>query len=340
MTGRTSFSRTYTTGRSVAISAGLVLVLSASTAIAQSNATPSTLAPPPAGLTLVLPQAASQTPSAPAFTIGFLSGTAPDFERQRLAAFVRHVEGTLNRRVELIPMREARGLMGGLEGGSLSYAILPGALVSATAALCACIEPLASQPNGDGSLGLHAVLISAADGAFVTLSDLEKLGAARLAIVGQGSVVAHHIGLSELSRAGVRLPADEQIVFTESLAQAASMLAEGEVEAILGWSRQAQGSLLMDGEPEAGLSAQMRQNLRIVWRSRAVPGATHVVRSDVPDDDRALLRSMLGALESTNGDAFDSVDSGSGRGLVSVTLDDFAPYDAALAYWRQAASRP
>lgn len=297
--------------------------------------------PPPAGVTLTTPDETS--PAEPAangavFRIGFLAGTAPAHRRALLEPFTDHAQAVLGRPVDLVPFREARGLIDAMERGTIRYGMGPASLVAALSARCACVEPLASQLNRDGGFGLFSALLAPRDGAVRGAADLAD-DARRIILVGQGSVVAHHLGLSELWRSSVSLQA-EQLVFAASLSEAYRQLVAGEGDAILTWTRQVEGGVLFDAPPAHDLTDEERAGLRIVWRSRALVGHSHFIHTGVSEEERSALRAMLTGLHGRDGDAFDALDRGSGRAFRAVMLEDYQPYRDALTYWQTSGATP
>lgn len=298
--------------------------------LAQSNDGPITsrpLGPPPAGITLDVES--RNALDGDVFRVGFLADAAPGHQRSLYLPFRSHLEAVLSRPVELVPFRDARGLMMSMQRQDIGYAMAPSSVFAATHRLCACVIPLGTQPNRDGSHGLFSVLLAPEESSIDGLGDAAD---ARLAIVREGSVVAHRVGLSELWRTDLQLN-PENFLFTATLQEAADALATGQADAILSWSRQADGSVMFDREPASTLSDEIRSNLRIVWRSRPVPGYTHFAHLDLPEPLSETLQAMLIELTGRNGDAFDAIDQGSGRRFVARDLDDYDPLLEAFVYW-------
>ena len=310
-----------------------MLAFAVSLAHGQSGNTPAAstpLTPPPAGITIELD--GSSSPEGAVFQVGFLADSAPDHQQALYVPFRQHLEAVLQRPVELIGFRDSRGLMLAMQRADIQYAMAPGTVFAATHRLCACVVPLATQPNRDGAIGLYSVLISDTNGSIADMDDLEE---ARLIIVGEGSAMAHRIGLSELWRAEVRFPEDA-IQFRPTLGAAVATLQAGEADAVLSWTRQSEGSLLFDQEPAAELDEDSRASLRIIWRSRPVTGHSHFAHDALDEGTLTTLRSMLVRLDGTDGDAFDAIDRGSGRGFVERQLDDYHVVLDAFDYWDQA----
>lgn len=265
------------------------------------------------------------------FRAGFLADSAPGHQRIMLRPFRDHMEQVLQRPVELVGFRDARAMVQAVRRGNLEYAMAPGSVFAAAHRACACVEPLGAQPNRDGSHGLLGAVLTAKNGRVASMADLDR---ARLVIVGEGSVVAHHVMLAELWRADIELD-DARIAFAASLPQANAMLNDGQADAILTWSRQAEGAVLFDAPPFNVLATEQRDGLSIVWRTRTLPSHTHFAHSDLTDATRDALRAMLLGLTGSNGDAFEAVDTGSGRAFLARELDDYAPYLDAYSYWDQ-----
>jgi ABC-type phosphate/phosphonate transport system substrate-binding protein len=317
------------------LSFGLALValgsfLDPSFTVAQSSdntVTSRPLDPPPASITLDVDR-----PSAPegeVFRAGFLADAAPGHQRQLYRPFRDHMEAVLQRPVELVAFRDSRSLMMAMQREDIGYAMAPASIFIATHRLCACVAPLGSQPNRDGSDGVFAAVLVVEDG---TVDDLGDLADKRLALVGEGSVVAHRVGLAELDRAELGFQPD-QLRFAATLAEAVGHLETGEADAILSWTRQADGAILFDHEPARALPNEIRADLRILWRSRPVPGSTHFIHAGLPELTAEALQAMLIGLTGTDGDAFDAIDQGSGRGFVARQMVDFAPLLDAFDYW-------
>lgn len=304
-------------------------------ALSSDPASNSSLAPPPAGVTLTLPDGSptlipGANMDAPPFRIGFLANSAPGDQQALMLPFRDHLEQSLNRPVEFVPFREARGLVIAMEQKTIVYAIGPGSVLAATHTLCSCVAPLAVQPNGDGSRGLFSVLIAPVDG---TVQSVDAVRAERLVVVGEGSVVAHQTGLSELWAQDVRLDPDQDLQYASSLAQAVELVQGGQADTILSWSRQADGGVLFATPPAHQLEDDVRAGLRIVWRSRPMPGLSHYAHRDLEAALIERLRDLVTDLARTDGEAFYAVDQGSGRPFVAASLTDYAPYMDALAYW-------
>lgn len=293
------------------------------------------LAPPPAGVTLTLPGGGptlvpgAQT-SVPPLRIGFLSNSAPGDQQILMTPFRVHMERSLNRPVEFIPFQQARGLVTAMEQMTISYAIAPGSVLAATQRLCSCVAPLATQPNADSSTGLFSVLIAPENG---PVKSLEDIRADRLVVVGQGSVVAHQIGLSDLWAQDVRLDPDQDLQYASSLMQAVEQVQAGQADAILSWTRQADGAVLFATAPAHQLEDDVRAGLRIIWRSRPVLGLSHYAHSDLDEGLIDQLRGILTEVAGTNGEAFFAIDQGSGRAFIATSLTDYAAHMDALTYW-------
>ncbi|MBO6675441.1 MAG: PhnD/SsuA/transferrin family substrate-binding protein [Rhizobiales bacterium] len=314
---------------------GVVLVafvsfLGSELAVAQSadnSVTTRPLGPPPASITLDVDR-----PSAPGgevFRAGFLADAAPGHQRQLYRPFRDHMEAVLQRPVELVPFRDARSLMMAMQREDIGYAMAPASIFVATHRLCGCVRPLGSQPNRDGSDGVFAVILVAEN---AEVGDLGDLANKRLTLVGDGSVVAHRVGLAELDRAELGFEPD-QITFAATLVEAVGRLETGDADAILSWTRQADGAILFDREPASALSDEARADLRILWRSRPMPGSTHFIHTGLQEPVAETLQAMLIGLTGTDGDAFDAIDQGSGRGFVARQMVDYAPLLDAFDYW-------
>lgn len=314
------------------------------------------LAPPPAGIVLGVPDngQAAQSPLAPPpsitlelngpaaspsgrwqtepFRVGFLADPAPEHQRTRMIPFVRHLEGIVQRPVDLIAYPQSRGLVFALDQDQLDYVIAPSALLATAHLKCACLVPLALQPVGDGALGYFSTIATRADGAIGSIDDLVDR---QIVVVGEDSLVAHQMGFAELSRAGRDLPTPQDAVYVPSMAQASDLVMDGQADAILYWSQQETGHILFDQAPASALSSEDRGRLRIIWRSRPLVATSHAYHGALEDEMAERLSVMLERLHSTNGDAFYALDEGSGRPFARIGMDDYQPFFDAVRYWNQ-----
>ena len=67
-------------------------------------------------------------------------------------------------------------------------------------------------------------------------------------------------------------------------------------------------------------------SIRVVWQSPLIPFGPHAVRSDVPDDLKARLKTALAAMAAMSPAALDAVDRSSigGGGFADVATSDYA----------------
>ena len=283
--------------------------------------------PPPAGIVLEIESDAET--GAQVFRAGFLAVTDAAHQQRLFRPFGTYLEAILQRPVAFVPYRNARGLMLAMQRGQIAYAMAPGSVFAAMHRLCACVTPLATQPNFDGSIGLLAAVL-AMEGSPIGSAD--DLSGARLAVVSQGSVVAHRVGLAELEREEIAIDQD-RLRFFATLEEAAAALLDGDVDAILTWTRQAEGGFVFDQEPARALDDETRTALRFIWRSRPIPGHTHFIHAGQSEALGRMLQSSLVSLGETNGDAFAAIDRGSDRGFVVQTMEDYQTLLDAYAYW-------
>lgn len=311
------------------------LVLALGTASAQDNGS---RAAPPAGVTMTLPNAAPAPTASPAgdvFRVGYLTSADPGDQRRRLTPFEQHMEGTLSRPVELIPFREARGLMSAIQRGQVEYGIGPGSVFASLNVQCGCVEPIATQPSRSGVRGLFAGLVVRQDDALNRSQAFDELSPSRIGIIGEGSVVAHRVGLSELVQSGVSVPvgSEADYLFFENLDEGVNQLLGNQADALLIWTRQSSGEIFDSEPPAHTLTPEEKQQLRIIWRSRPVFEQTHFVSTELGSDFRERLTQMIINVAFQNGDAFDAIDQGSGRPFEEVSLSDYAPLVDALRTW-------
>jgi phosphonate transport system substrate-binding protein len=71
--------------------------------------------------------------------------------------------------------------------------------------------------------------------------------------------------------------------------------------------------------------------IRVVWQSPLIPFGPHVVRSDLPDELKALLSQSLMDIGVEDPRALDAIDRSGSRGFAAADIGLFAPLQALLA---------
>ena len=246
--------------------------------------------------------------------VGVMAGPNAAYRMAQLEPFKLYLELRLSVPVEIVPMPNYRALIDAQAGSRLHYAIYSASAFAAAAAQCRCVEPIAVPMRAGGETGFHAVLIARSDGPIRTLADAEGK---RLALAGADSVAGRLLPLKAFEDEGIdpsKFFAD--IVDADSPEMAVKALLAGDADIAAGWSS-------LSGDASAGYGfgvlatlvadgSLSMDRIRIVWQSPLIPFGPHVIRSDLPDELKALLSRSLTDIAFEDPRALDAVDR-SGR---------------------------
>jgi phosphonate transport system substrate-binding protein len=258
--------------------------------------------------------------------VGYLAGDNVAYRAAQLEPFRAYLEGKIGLPVELVPAPTYGALIEAQAGSRVQYAIYSAASFATASASCRCVEPVAVPTSLDGSEGFYAILLARADGPIRSLADAKG---ARLALAGEDSIAGRLVPLKAFAAEGI-VPAQyfASVIDKPDPKTAVAALLSGEADLAVGWSS-------MKGDFATGYSSgvltEMVANadltmdeVRVVWQSSLIPFGPHAVRSDLPEELRALLRAALLALATENPEALDAVDRGGGGGFVAADASLYA----------------
>jgi phosphonate transport system substrate-binding protein len=265
--------------------------------------------------------------------VGVMTGANASYRMAQLAPFKLYLESRLSVPVEIVAMPDYRALIDAQAASRLHYAIYSASAYAAAAQQCRCVEPIAVPVRAGGETGFHAVLVVRSDGPIRGLADAEGK---RLALAGADSVAGRLLPLKALGDEGID-PSNffAAIVDTENPEMAINALLAGDADIAAAWSSLA-------GDASAGYSFGVLTTLvadgglsidriRIVWQSPLIPFGPHVVRSDLPEDLKALLSKSLADIAFEDPRALDAVDRSGGQGFAAADASLFAPLEALFA---------
>ncbi|AXS38897.1 phosphate/phosphite/phosphonate ABC transporter substrate-binding protein [Breoghania sp. L-A4] len=250
-------------------------------------------------------------------------------ERRVAAArpFEAYVSDVIGMPVELVPLRDMRVLIDAIVNARIDYAPLSASAYAAGWTLCRCLEPLAAPLAEDETAGFHAIVVTRADSGLRRLADLKD----KALVYAQPSSVAGYL----LPRAAFRAEGIEDETFFGRIGHAAGPVAavtamlKGEYDAALAWSS-------LEGEAASGYSrgtlrtmiaegTLAMEDIRIVWQSRLIPHGPHVVRVNLAEELKTLLRAALFDLAAADPDAYDAIEPAFPGGFAAVSADSYAP---------------
>jgi len=229
-----------------------------------------------------------------------------------------------------VPMRDYPALIGAATRSHVEYAVLSASAYAAAFALCECVEPLAIANSGDGTGSFRQVLIARQGGP----SNLAALAGKKIAKLSGSALGGALLAATELKAAGLDLDA-AAMAFEDSDAALAA-LADGTVDAVLGWSS-------MTGDPSAGYSRGTLRRIAeregsvleygVIWESSAIPQRVHAVRTNLDGEAKTILRSLLTGMFNSDPLAYDSIEPLFGGGFAAARQSQF---DALVAAMRAA----
>jgi len=280
-----------------------------------------------AALTLLLyglPARSDWRETVGAFRVGFVaSGNAGDATARMEPFRLAFAEG-LGVNVELFAARDYATLVDALGGSRIEYAILSSAAHALAKVRCDCIEPVVIARDGDGSLASRQVLIAAAG----QPENPAQYKGRRIGALRSSAFGGFDIAIDGLNAAGLDLAAnDAALQLFESSAALLQGLADGQVDAVIGW-------VAGDGPADSarrGTMAQMSTlgidaaRFRIVWQSVAVPNRLHSVRRSLPGEAKSKLREILSAMFDADPVAYDSVEPDHGGGFIVARESQIEP---------------
>lgn len=218
--------------------------------------------------------------------------------------------------VEVIAARNHEALVAAHIGGRVDYAIYT-AVAYAAADRCECVEPIATPMTHDGAIGVRSVLISRMTGEL-----------SRIALAAPDSLAGRLAPLGVWPGAEKARSA-QQFVEMDSAQEAEAKFVSGDVDAFFGWVPvSASGRMLTGGTPDRLAAAGVGdEEFTIAWQSETLRHGPHAVRSDLPEETREKLVSMLVGGTSAE---LAYINRAYGGGFVVASGNDYQPVTKAL----------
>jgi phosphonate transport system substrate-binding protein len=254
--------------------------------------------------------------------------TATEDARQAIARsepFRLALERALGLPVEIVAMRDFPAMIDAAARSRIEYAVFSAIAHGAAFARCQCVEPLVSSVFADGDAAFHQVVLVRAGGP----RDVAALKTKTIGIVENAAAGGVMLAAHELRKAGLDIDAGtvKTAKFNDS-AEAVTALAEGSIDALIGWSSLAgdaaqgysRGTLRQIAERPQGTF-----EVEIIWRSSPVPHRVHSVRKNLDGEAKTVLRGLLGQMFANDPVAYDSIEPVFGGGFVVARQSQFEP---------------
>lgn len=249
-----------------------------------------------AAITTVAQAADDWRKQVPVFRVGILGGENEADRLKDNTCFKRLLETRLGVPVELYPASDYAGVMQGLISGNLEYAGLGSAAYAGIHIQDPeAVEPLVTTEQVDGSLGYYSVLYVRADSPYKTLEDLKGK---TLAFADPNSTSGYLVPAFELKQQGY----DPKTFFSQTgfgggHEQAVVAVLNKQYDAGVTWTsgvgEQVEGYSRGNLRKMVDKGALDMKDIRVVWKSNLITNGPRVIRKNVPQELKDLVRGIL-----------------------------------------------
>lgn len=281
-----------------------------------------------AALTTVAHAADDWRKQVPVFRVGILGGENEADRLKNYACFKDLMAQRLGVPVELYPASDYAGVMQGLIAKNLEYAGLgssgyAGIYIQAPEA----VEPLLTTEQTDGSIGYYSVLYVRADSPYKSIEDLKGKS---LAFADPNSTSGYLVPSFELKENGYK--PDEffgRTGFAGGHEQGVVAVLNKQYDAGVTWTS---GIGEYDKGYTAGNLTKMvekgalnMKDIRILWKSNLISNGPNVVRTDLPQELKDMVRGILVGMPLTDRDCFEKTEGGKVKAYVPISHDFYEP---------------
>lgn len=259
------------------------------------------------------------------FGTGDTAGLADRWEGWR-----RFVERRMGVPTDLVLHDDYGTALRALATGQVEYMALGATGYLDVLQVCGCVEPLVVVEDEAGSTGYRSFIITLAGSGLTTLQDLEGR---RITFPAPDSTAGYFVPTTGLIIEGIdpeRFFGD--IRFSGGYSEGVELLLDEMIDATVIWASDG-------GDPSRGYSSGIMRQLveqdllpyaamNIVWQSPVIPGGAGVVRNDLPQETRDLMRGVLTAMPFEDPDAFSTAEGGSAARYQPVGRSSYAILEA------------
>lgn len=242
-----------------------------------------------------------------------------------LPAIKNAFSGALGMAVEVFVARDYAALIEAQAGGRIDYAVYSTAAYAAASIRCGCIRPVAAPVAANGSIGLRSVLIVRPGGQAGTIA------------IGPADSLAARLAPLALWPAAASAGAEGRLVEADSASAAQALFVDGAVDGFFGWIPAWPDGAQAAGEQAAGSPARLRLagleagEYEIRWRSPPLRYGPHAVRTDMPQEQVALLARLLTRAAHDDPEFAFHLGGLHGGGFAEAAKGDYAAAIEALA---------
>lgn len=259
------------------------------------------------------------------FRIGVLAEPGGGKTIAGLGELTRAFSNALGLPVEFYVADSYAALVDALAAGEIESASLSALAFAAASERCRCVEPVVAPVGEDGSIGIRSVLISR-DGKLASLAGIKDR---KVALSPPDSVAGYQLPLSEVSVGGGRMTGTEPfLVPAPSPAAAETMLVDGKVDALFGWTSAAEPG---SPDPQGGTPVRLADagvdpaTLTVVWKSQTLRYGPHTVRAALDPEAKRRLTVFLLGLKAFDPDQYERLETQRLGGFRQTTAQDYAP---------------
>lgn len=264
----------------------------------------------------------------PVFRVGILGGENEADRLKNYACFKDVMAKRLGVPVELYPASDYAGVMQGLISKNLEYAGLgssgyAGIYIQAPEA----VEPLVTTQQVDDSIGYYSVLYVRADSPYKSVDDLKGKS---LAFADPNSTSGYLVPSFELKESGYK-PEEffGRTGFAGGHEQGVVAVLNKQYDAGVTWTS---GIGDYDKGYSAGNLTKMvekgalnMKDIRILWKSNLISNGPNVVRKDLPQELKEMVKTALMELPTTDKDCFEKTEGGKVKAYVPITHKFYEP---------------
>ncbi|MGB7335221.1 MAG: phosphate/phosphite/phosphonate ABC transporter substrate-binding protein [Salaquimonas sp.] len=261
-----------------------------------------------------------------AFRVGIVGGSDPATLLAKVEPFRLALEEKLEVPVSFLPTPDLRSLILAHAEGRNEYAILSASAYASAFASCECLEPLVSAKSADGSYGVYSIIITRKN---TGLNSINDLPGKKIVALGKNSTLGYSYPIFSLQKQNVDLMKGEtEFLFAETADKALARFANGEGDALIGWSSRAgeastgysRGTLRQLADANPGILA----GLTVLWTSDLVPQRVHSIKKNLVAEPKKRIKELLLQMFETDPVAFDVIEPDFNGGFTPVAQSDFS----------------
>ncbi|HEY7363223.1 MAG TPA: phosphate/phosphite/phosphonate ABC transporter substrate-binding protein [Methylomirabilota bacterium] len=259
--------------------------------------------------------------SYPTLNFGVISSENESDRVARHTRLVAYLERSLRVSLRMHHATDYAGTIEALKARKLEFARFgPAAYAKAWLVTGGKVEPVAVETDKDGAVGYHSVVAVRANSPYHTLDDLKGKTLAWADPNSTSGFVAPRFFLRESG-----IEADRffgRTGFSGSHENSVIALLNGTYDAVVTWWTNEERSNVARMEGKGMIPPGQVRN---IWKSPKLPNSPWTVRTDLPDDLRRDVKTVLLALPTADPQGWKELTDGKNKGLVEITHKDYEP---------------